>query len=311
MLAKVLKGNQIFIPIFIIVLWLVGVIFMNKVDFTNMNQLTSLGLLASISAPSSLIINNFPYFKKNFFFTFLFLLGTLFVVRDLNNVSIFAGLFFLFIIILQTLATAQYSFSVLNDFDLGFLLGVAILLHPPLWIFSIYLVLYFIFSGKTSPKNLLLVLFGLLTFGLLFIQIIAIFDLWEIWETIKESFLFNLNTYDSFLLFLTLILIPFGVGLLDYFTKLNRQSVDKKIVFSSSLLLFLVGVVYFVLYGSNLTLNLIPMLVGVFIYLSNYLSFSHNFKTKEFLLWITILGFALFRFGHLINLPEVFNSVTF
>lgn len=311
MLAKILKGNQNFIPIFIILLWAVLFFFLNGIDTTNTSALISGALTLIIVTSVTLIIDNFPYFKENYFFSFLFAISTLLLICCLDDLSFFAGLFFVFVVILQIVFKNHYEFSIFNAFDLGFFMGFAVLFYPPFWVFGVFLILHYVFLGKTQILNLILSILGLLTFTILFFELIAVFDYWHIWESMKEQFYFDFLSLDLKYLFLLPLLIPFSLGIMDYFANINRQPVEKKRVFLDAFLLLSIALAYVILYGEANQNALLFMLFPVTLLSTNYISYSKVFWRKEVLLWLFVVVFLLFRFHSYIEIPAFFERVTF
>ena len=311
MLTKSLRGNQNFIPIMIFILWAIGFFLLNVNNIDLNQQLISFGLMSVTVGSSIFVVNNFPYFKNNFYFAFLFSLGFLLLGCCLENLNFFAGLFFLYLILSQVLYINQKEHQVFNAFDLGFYVGIAIIFYPPFWVFGLFLLLHFVVLGKTQIVNLILSLVGTLALFILCLQILAIFDSWHYWDDFVEQLSLVPMHLDLDLLFLAPLVLVAIVGLVDYYTNINRQSANKKAVFFDAMLWFLFAVIFNVLYGGNNDNGLLLLVLPVVLYTSNLLTYSINFWKSEVILWLFVICLVLYRFHPYIKVPELFDTVTF
>lgn len=311
MLTKSLRGNQNFMPILIFIVWCVG-FFLQNVNKIDPNQkLLSFGLAATSVAIITWVVNGFPYFKKNYFFSFLFSVGFLLLGCCLENLNFYAGFLFLSIVIAQLLFVNQNEQMLFNPFDLGLYIGLAIIFYPPFWIFGVFLLLYFIFKGKTQIFGLVFSFLGMLTLFIVALELMAVFDAWYYWDKFKEQFVFTPKVFDWDLLFLVPILILGIMGVADYFSNINRQSANKKAVFFDAVLWFISGVVFCVLYGADTANAMLFILLPIVLYLSNMLTFSKVLWKSELSLWLFIVSLLLYRYHSYIEIPELFDSVTF
>lgn len=295
----------------IFILWLVGFFFLNLGDLEFDRRLISLILVSATVVSMSLVVDNFPYFKNNFYFTFLFALGFLLIGCCLEKINFFAGLFFLHLILAQILYKAQEESFIFNSFDLGFYMGLAIIFYPPFWVFGVFLLLHFIILGKTQIVNLIFSLLGMLALFILCIELMAIFDAWYYWETFVNQLEFSpiqLKLPHLFLIPLFLIAI---LGLGDYYSNINRQSSNKKVVFFAALLWFIFALVYLVLYNETNDNGLLLLLLPIVLFSSNFLNYSKMFWQKEVVLWIFVICLLLYRFHMFIKVPDLFDTVTF
>lgn len=311
MLTKSLQGNRNFIPIMIFILWFVGFFLLNVGDFDLNIQLISLVLVTATVISMCLVVDYFPYFTKNFYFTFLFALGFLLMGCCLEKVNFFAGLFFLHLILAQILYKGQKESYIFNSFDLGFYVGLAIIFYPPFWIFGVFLLLHFIVLGKTQIVNLIFSLLGTIALFVLCLELMAIFDAWYYWEIFVNQLYFTpIQLKLSHLFLIPLILIAI-LGLVDYYSNINRQSSNKKVVFFDALLWFVFALIYLALYNEGNDNGLLLLVLPVVLFSSNFLSYSKIFWHKEVVLWIFVISLLLYRFHTHIKVPDLFDSVTF
>lgn len=311
MLAKILKGNQIFIPIFIMLLWIGLFYWINDFNFYYLSSLLSVILMFVSVVVTVWTINTFPYFKDNYFFTFLLAVGSLLLSCCFQDVRFYAGFFFVTMVIMQIFFTNQHEFYLLNAFDLGFFMGFAVLFYPPFWIFAIFLLLHYLFLGKTQLINFIMSFVGLVTFSLLFFEVLAVFDMWYLWDDVKDYFYFYFFTPDWSYLFLTPLLIPYAWGIIDYFVNINRQTANKKMVFFDATLLFVIAFIFIILYGGNLIKTLTLALFPIFLFSSNFITYHKKIWIKEAMIWLVILGCILFRFKAYLEVPHIFEQLTF
>ena len=311
MFAKILKGNQNFIPILIFILWLVGFFFMNLNDLQLRDGQIIAALLAIAAASGAWVVNSFPYFKENFYPTFIVAILFLCISCCFNNLPFFAGLFFLFVVLNQILFKNQQEFYLFNSFDLGFFMGFAIMFYPPFWIFGIYLLLHFMILGKTQILNFIFALLGLVAFAILAIELMAVFDMWHFGERFLNGLDFNWIDLKQSYWFLVPIFLLGVLSLIDYYSHLNRQSVNKKLVFFDAFMWFIHGMVFLILYAGSNSNSLLVLVIPIALYISNYLTHNKVAWQKETALWVLVVCLALYRFHYLIDLPELFDQVTF
>ena len=311
MLAKILKGNRNFIPIMIFILFGLGFFFLNFADFSEQDRNMSMILLILALLHTALIINHFPYFRENYYFTFLLSIAFLLIACCFGNLQFYAALFMLLIVFVHLLYSYQQEIYILNGFDLGFFLGFAIIFEPSFWIYSFYLIISFVVKGKTELRGLIITFLGLLTFAVLALEVIAVWDLWQIYDAFIEQLKFNLFEWKNEYLFLFPILIPFVLGLIDYYRNINRQSASKKLVYFDALLFLIFAVISLILYGGNNSGFFLIILIPVILLISNYLTFNRIYWQKETTIILIIISLVLYRFHQFIKLPSIFDQVTF
>lgn len=311
MLTKSLIGNRNFIPIAIFILWVIGFFVIHVGDFNSDLHWISFGLVVFMVAVNAIVANTFPYFKQNFYFIFLFVVGFLLLTCCLENISFFGGLFFLYLILSQILFKNQHETYFFNAFDLGFYLGLAVIFYPPFWIFGAFLILHFIVLGKTQYRNLIFAILGLISIFFLAFELMVIFDAWYNWDLFKEQL--PLSPIDFKLEFLFLI-PPFLLGLLgliDYYSHFNRQSTNKKVVFFDALLWLIFAIIYLILYNDNQSQGFLLVLLPIALFIANYMTYSKKIWKKEIIIWIYIISLVLYKFHNQLQVPELFETVTF
>lgn len=311
MLTNILRGNQNFIPIIIFIMWLTGFFFLNVNTITSEVQLISFALITLSVGYLCFVVGNFPYFQNNFYFIFLFLAAFLFIGCCLENLNFFAGLFFLSLIITQILNKNQNEDYLFNAFDLGFYTGLAIIFYPPFWIFGIFLLLHFIILGKTQIVNLIFSLIGILALFILCIELIAIFDVWYYWDIFVQQIAFKPFTLTTSHYFLLPLMLIAAIGIIDYYSNLNRQSANKKAVFFDALLWFIISLIFILLYNGPNDNGLLLLLLPIVLFGSNFLTYTKIYWHKEVLIWVFIASLVLYRFNDYIKIPDLFDTITF
>ena len=311
MLAKILKGNRNFIPVMIFILSGMGFLLMNLTDIKGFERIASSILFLAAMVQAALTVNSFPYFRGNFYFTFLIAIHFILLFCCAENLNFYAGFFLLSVVVTQLLFTYQKETYMLNGFDLGFFMAAAIIFYPPFWIFAIFLIISFIIKGKTEVRSLIITIIGLLAMALLAFEIMAVWDLWYLWDWFTAGLNFNFFEAKLSHLFLIPLLIPPALGLADYYRNINRQSANKKMVFFDALLYAIFSIIFLVFYGGSLPYALLIPLLPMVLLTANFLTYSQTSWHKDAILWGTLVFLLLFRFHQHIDLPELFDQVTF
>lgn len=311
MLTKSLIGNRNFIPISIFILWLIGFFVIHIGDFNFDQRWISFGLVSIIVALSAVVANGLPYFKNNNFYIFLFAASFLLLSYSLESINFYAGLFFLYLVFNQIVFKNQHEAYLLNAFDLGFYMGLAIIFYPPFWIFSLFLILHFIVLGKTQYLNLIFAILGLIAIFFLAFELLMVFDAWYNWEIFKEQLMFTPLEIRWEFLFLIPPLLLTIIGIIDYYQHFNRQSSNKKAVFFDAILWLIFTIIYLMLYNSSNQHGLLLALAPMLLFISNFMTFSKALWKTEVILWIYLLSLVFYRFHHQIEVPELLESVTF
>lgn len=311
MLTKSLIGNRNFIPISIFILWMIGFFFVHIGDFNFDKRWVSFGLMSVMVGLSAFVVNSLPYFKQNYYFIFLFALGFLLLSFSLESINFYAGLFFLYLIFNQIIFKNQHEAYLFNAFDLGFYMGLAVIFYPPFWIYAVFLILHFIVLGKTQYRNLIFAFLGLIAISFLAFELVAIFDAWHYWDSFKENLSFT--TLDLRLEFIFLIppILLTIIGIIDYYQHFNRQSSNKKVVFFDAILWMIFTIIYLILYNDSQLHGLLLALFPMLLFTSNYMTFSKKLWKVEILLWVYVISLICYRFHHIIEIPALFDSVTF
>ncbi|MDO5655128.1 MAG: DUF6427 family protein [Flavobacteriaceae bacterium] len=310
-MAKFLKGKQNFIPVLIFALAGAGFLLLNFVQLSDTAALISACLFAVTLIHSVIIINKFPYFRENYYFSFICCL--LFVILSccVENIRFYSAFFILSLILTQILFTYQNEIYIFNSFDFGFFLGFAVIFYPPFWIFAIYLICMYIFKGKTEIKGLIAALLGMVAFSILALEVVAVWDLWYLLDDFKEKLIIDTFVWKHQYFFLLPIFIPAGLGIWDYFSHINRQSASKKIVYFDVLLYSFFVFIFLIFYGGEHQILLFLLFIPMAIFTSNYLTYSRNILHKELILWGMLICLLLYRFHSYISLPKIFDQVTF
>ena len=311
MLAKILKGNRNFIPVVIFILFGVGFLLLNTPIIDVPHKIISSLIILSVGIHAGLIINKFPYFKENFYFTFIVAMQLLFITCCFENINFFAGFLMLTVVFIQMLLTWQKEIYVLNGFDSGFFTSIAIVFFPPFWIFALFLIISFVIKGKTEIRSLILTFLGLVAFGILAFEIIAVWDLWHLKDWFFQRLYFNFFEWKNAYYFLLPLLIPPILGLVDYFRNINRQSANKKLVYFDAMLFAIYALICIILYGGNDQNFLLLLVIPAALFTSNLLTYNNIYWQKEVILSGIVVCLLLFKFHHLIQLPEIFDQVTF
>ncbi len=311
MLSKILGQKQIFITVILFFLFLTGILGVLTNYTLNLWQGISLSLLCFTAILSITFAREILFLKKTQYFSF-FLLGWLFTfTSNLNDLSFFAGMFFLYVIFLSLQSSDYFGNEFLSPFDLGFFSGVAVILHPPLWIFTVFLIVHYILISRTQPRNLLSVLIGLLTIIILGFELLLLTDNWSLMNEWKQGFAFSFYSFHPKMFYL----IPIGLMLLiavtDYSRHLIKKSPHKKQLFFNTLLFGLFSLIYIFLYSGKETNSITLLAFPVALLFSNFVIYEKNSLRKELFLGGFIVFLTLFTLNPSFNMPEFLKNIKF
>lgn len=311
MLSKILKVNQFFVPSLLYIFSL-GLVFLL---FSSSNMLNggwiSFFLLGATLGMYVVYSNYVSFFKGTHYFEFFCLVAIILLIYRPVELRFFSGFLFLSVVLLQLLDERDMGEKLLSPFDIGFFTGISILLYPPFWVFSLFLLTHYIALSRIQLQGLLLSLLGILTMGLLVTEISVLFNIssipYHFLENIRLVFPSFLSTYSFWLLPIAVALIS---ALIDYFKNINKHVVEKKVVFFNAICLLFFSFLFFFLYGGKSGNEGILIALPIAVLLTNYVLYCRPLY-KELILWSFVVALVLFKYAHLIILPGVLKDISF
>ncbi|MXV38587.1 hypothetical protein GO491_07855 [Flavobacteriaceae bacterium Ap0902] len=310
MLSKILQINQNFISTCIIILFGISMLLSTEAVFPYLTDSLSWILVLVFVMILVISLNATVYFQNQYFTFYLMLLAFAFY-QGHNSLGFYAGLLFLSILQSQIIMEIRYGNAVLNSFDIGFFSGFMVLFYSPFIIFLVPLWVYYLILGKVEISKFLMHLLGLFAFFILFIELIAVFDWWGIWNNLYHSLTFNLFEFSTSDLFLIPILMLLTVAALDYFFNINRHANHKKLIFFNSTISLLSAIVFLILWGGANKEYFLLIIFPAALYLTNYMTYNKELAKKEVYLWVLIISVLLYKFNQYIAFPSLFDNITF
>ncbi|MDO5509081.1 MAG: DUF6427 family protein [Weeksellaceae bacterium] len=309
MLTKILKENRIFVSILLLLVW-AALVFWDSlqpaIPYATMPQaimLIALGTWAVLQSRGA------AFLKKQHFFIFFFLLLHLFWVRDWSQLSFFAGYIFMQFCLLQILLPSSTGGTVLNAFDIGFFATIATLFHPPLWVFLVFILLYYILWGSVQIRLLIIYILGILATLIIAAQVVILTDSYAVLDHIKSGLQPSFLPFSSAFYWQIPLILAGIYAIADYISHFNVHSEEKKHIHFHASILFLFGVAYIFLY-STLPGNLWMLILPTALFLANLTS-KIQWIRAEIILWALLLTTVLYHFHSYIPVPELFQRITF
>lgn len=311
MIAKALKLNRNFIPILLLAIWVVLNYFINLNNFSK-ETLILQGVNMFFVAVAGVWLGKILSFdRETYYFEFFLLLFLLFLEEPQANISFYAGFLFLYITLYQSLLLLTEHNSWLNPFDLGFFMLIAIVLYPPFLIFGVYLIISFLIQGSTEFRKTLLSIFGIITALVLIIEVVAIFDFWDAIKNHKKLLSLNFIEWKESYVYLFILLGILILGFIDYYLNINKQFAHKKIYVFNNIIFLIFCIIYISLYGGEDSNQFLIFSLPFATIISNYVLHKKNIIIKEVIIWLVLLILVLYRFVYNIEIPALFDRVTF
>lgn len=311
MIAKALKLNRNFIPILLLTIWVVLNYFINLNNFSKETLILQGVSMFFVVAAGIWLGKILSFDRETYFFEFFLLIFLLFLEEPQANISFYAGFLFLYITLYQSLLLLTEHNSWLNPFDLGFFMLIAIVLYPPFWIFGFYLIISFVIQGSTEFRKTLLSIFGMITALILIVEVVAIFDFWDAIKNHKKLLSLNLIEWKESYIYLFILLGILILGFIDYYSNINKQLAHKKIYVFNNIIFLLFCFVYIVLYAGDNSYPLLILSLPFATIISNYVLHKKNIIIKELIIWVVLLVLVLYRFAYNLEIPVLFDRITF
>lgn len=311
MIAKALKLNRNFVPMFLLTIWVVLNYFINLNNFSKETSILQ-GVIVFFVAVAGIWqgrILNFD--RETYYFEFFLLLFLLFLDEPQANISFYAGFLFLYLVLYQRLLILTENNSWLNPFDIGFFMLIAIVLYPPFWIFGVYLIISFVIQGSTEFRKTLLFIFGVIVALVLIIEVVMIFDLWYVVKNHKKLLLLNYIEWKASYIYLLILLGILISGFTDYYLNINKQLVYKKIYVFNNIIFLIFCAIYIGLYAGKNSYQFLTLSMPFATIISNYVLNKKSIIIKESIIWLVIVILVFYRIAYYIEIPTLFDRITF
>lgn len=311
MLSKILRLNQNFISTILFALWLGFFLMINRAIDVQLNAGLSLCLFTGSTGVALVYAQRINFLKETHFFAFYYLVFILFFSCCLTDLAFFAGCLFLNVVLFQVLNEHDVFEKILSPYDMGFFAGVAIILYPPFWVFGVFLLLHYTTLGKIQLRGLLLAILGLMTVGLISAELLVLFDATDLFPIILGKFHLSPIAEISWnSLWLLPVLGIVGYGIVDYLLNINKQMVEKKIIFFNIAILLLFSAVFLFFYGGETENVWLVLALPIALLLANVSLYTKPIWV-EVMLWVFLLSIVLFKYARFIELPGVLRDISF
>lgn len=311
MLSNILGQKQIFISVLLFILFYVGFFSINSDFEFNLFSGLSLLFVSFIAILGIVFARQILFLKKSQYFSFFILAWLLIFTANLQDISFYSGLFFLYLVFLSILATDYLNLNFLSPFDVGLFTAIAVILHPPFYIFLGFILLHYLFLSKTQFRQLLGCFLGILTTSLLYIEVIYLTDNTDVFLVWQDELSLTYSFYQSNLLYLVPILFLLLIAFLDYTNHLNQKTPVVKQLYFSTILFSVFSTIYILFYSGDFYYSFTLLFLPIGLLLSNYMVYHKKLLRKELFLWVFIVFLILFAYKFSFNTPEVFKNLKF